>query len=66
MYNFLAKNAFLAENSMSGFETCGLYPLNRDKICEDTLAIGTAFMQCVTENEDKVAPSAQLPFQAYS
>ena len=57
IYNFLDKNSFLAENAMSWFETFGLYPLIRDKISEDTLAISAAFMQCVCENEDKDVPS---------
>ena len=48
IYDFLYKKAFLDENAIIGFETFGLYPLNRDKIIKDTLAIGTAFVKYIS------------------
>jgi hypothetical protein len=48
------ENAFKPEHALKGFEACGIFPLNREKITDEKLKIGKIFSKKRTEQEEDI------------
>lgn len=53
-------NAFKSSHAVSGFEACGLFPLNRDKITKEKLNIGRVFREAENEFEPEESSESDL------
>ncbi len=59
----VVKHGFLSDNARAGFEKCGLFPLNRDKIVDQH--INTVFCTPVASSSNTpVASSSNTPFRS--
>ena len=52
--------AFKPEHALKGFEACGIFPLNREKITDEKLKIGKIFSEKRTEQEEEEDSNSEL------
>lgn len=59
--NTVVDKAFTKENARAGFEASGLWPLNRDRIANEKLQIGSVFG--FTAESDPLEPEALVEME---